>query len=114
MLSLLIYTLLLLPTSLAIAIEPRQGQEFYLKTSVVGGSGYGGNNKGGLYVTAYHTGAGLSDATLESDLSEAAKGFLNGTNLQFDLNTNFPWGFNLGGEANYAGMLAAPRLETAN
>jgi hypothetical protein len=33
--------------------------------------------------------------TLSSDATSAAKSFLNGTNLQFDFNTMFPWGLSL-------------------
>jgi len=53
------------------------------------------------YVTSYHTGAGLGDATFVRNASTAAAGFLNATNTsaaegpnyvqEFDLGTQFPW-----------------------
>ena len=46
------------------------------------------------YVNSYHTGAGLSDATLNGTTINAAPGFLNGTNQQFNLTAAdgyFPW-----------------------
>ena len=61
---------------------------YYLQTQV---KGYGSSDKNGLYVEAYHTGAGLNDATL-GPIDTAAAGYLNGTNQQFDLGTTFPWG----------------------
>ncbi|MCJ1260598.1 hypothetical protein MMC22_000460 [Lobaria immixta] len=47
-------------------------------------------SKEGLYLTAYHIGAGENDAVLAGKGS-AIKGFLNDTTLQFDLGTEFPW-----------------------
>ncbi|KAF6226008.1 hypothetical protein HO173_012598 [Letharia columbiana] len=61
---------------------------YYLQTRV---KGYGNEDKNGLYVSGYHTGAGENDATLES-IDAASVGFLNGTNQQFDYGTDFPWG----------------------
>ncbi|GAB7335683.1 hypothetical protein MBLNU13_g07993t1 [Cladosporium sp. NU13] len=58
-----------------------------------------------LYVSSYHTGAGLSDATFVRNASIAAKGFLDATNTstaeapnyfqEFDLGTEFPWSLKL-------------------
>ncbi|KAL3462717.1 hypothetical protein BJX64DRAFT_138001 [Aspergillus heterothallicus] len=70
---------------------------FYLKTS---GSENSAHND--LYVYGYHTGAGLNDAVLTPDLDTASKGFLNGTHVQFEFNTNFPWGLYPIGVTNYA------------
>ncbi|GAD96503.1 conserved hypothetical protein [Paecilomyces variotii No. 5] len=69
---------------------------FYLKTS--GGANEQHNN---LYLVAYHTGAGFNDAVLESSSQNAAKGVLNGTNVQFELGTSFPWGIDMGSDTNY-------------
>ena len=55
-----------------------------------------------LYVTTYHTGAGLNDATFVKNQSNAAVGYLNGTSTStakapdnaqlFDLSSNTsPW-----------------------
>jgi hypothetical protein len=72
---------------------------FYLKTS---GSENSAHND--LYVYGYHTGAGLNDAVLTPDVDTASKAFMNGTNVQFDFNTNFPWGLYPIGVTNYAGV----------
>lgn len=61
---------------------------YYLQTRV---KGHGNEDKNGLYVSGYHTGAGENDVTLES-IDGASIGFLNGTSQQFDYGTNFPWG----------------------
>lgn len=55
-----------------------------------------------LYVWAYHTGAGLNDAVL-GDAEKASPGSLNGTNVNFELGSAFPWGMFMPGAANYAG-----------
>ncbi|KAJ0422621.1 hypothetical protein BJY00DRAFT_71391 [Aspergillus carlsbadensis] len=70
---------------------------FYLKTS---GSENSAHND--LYVYGYHTGAGLNDAVLTPDVGTASKAFMNGTNVQFDFNSNFPWGLYPIGVTNYA------------
>lgn len=44
----------------------------------------------------------MNDVTLGS-VNVASKGFLNGTYQQFDYGTDFPWGFQMGGNTNYAG-----------
>lgn len=76
--------------------------EYYLQTCVINGNNDHGTNKEGLYVASYHTGAGLGDAALTPDISEASKGFLNGTYQQFDQDTTFPWAMVFGYEP-YAG-----------
>jgi hypothetical protein len=78
-------------------VQSRQTENFHLKTT--GGSIPSHND---LYVEAYHTGAGFNDAVLTSDISTAAPFFLNGTYAQFDLNTDFPWGFSMEAASNYA------------
>lgn len=77
--------------------------EYYLKTCVINATDDYGTNKEGLYVASYHTGAGLNDVALISDISGASKGFLNDTYQQFDYNTSFPWYLDLGYEP-YAGQ----------
>ncbi|KAL2866899.1 uncharacterized protein BJX67DRAFT_119865 [Aspergillus lucknowensis] len=83
------------------SLVARQGTNvtdtFYLKTS---GSENPDHND--LYVYGYHTGAGLNDAVLTPDVETASKGYLNGTNVQFDLHTTFPWGLYPIGVTNYA------------
>ena len=91
-------------TALAAPLDGRNAAtEYYLKTCVVKGPEDTGSPKDGLYVSAYHTGAGLNDAILAANISIASKGFLNGTNQQFDFDTSFPWGMVLGVDVNYAG-----------
>jgi hypothetical protein len=72
---------------------------YYLKTLATDLS----SDKNGLFVIAYHTGAGLNDAVLTSDIARASKGFLNDTYQLFDFGTQFSWGMTMGGAANYAG-----------
>lgn len=69
---------------------------FHLKTINAGQSAH--NN---LYVYGYHTGAGLNDAVLSSDASKASPAHLNGTNVQFDLGSDFPWGLQMVGATDY-------------
>ncbi|BCR87189.1 uncharacterized protein ACHE_31176A [Aspergillus chevalieri] len=71
-------------------------KKFHLKTTASDASAH--NN---LYVYAYHTGAGLNDAVLSANADDASKAFVNGTNVQFDLGTPFPWGVNMVGATNY-------------
>lgn len=54
------------------------GPEYYLKTQVIKG---GNSSKSGLYLEAYHTGAGENDAVLVPNTPDQtlAKGFLNGS-----------------------------------
>ena len=92
--------LLLLATSAIaapIANTTKVSKQFHLKTS--GATNADHNN---LYVYAYHTGAGLNDAVLSSDVSIASPIYLNGTNAIVDLKTEFPWGLIATGDTNYA------------
>lgn len=57
----------------------------------------------GLYVYAYHTGAGLNDAVLTQDEGKAAPAVLNGTTTQFQL-SELQWGMLMPAATNYAGM----------
>ena len=82
-------------------LEP--AREFYLKTKVTNPEYGSAGSKDALYVSSYHTGAGLSDATLSREITVAAKAYLNGTTLGFDFGTDFPWGFSIGTDTNYAG-----------
>lgn len=88
-------------------LHPRQNfntsQPFHLKTS-----GAAKPEHNDLYVIAYHTGAGFNDAVLTRDASGASEAILNGTNVQFLLGTDFPWGFNMGSAINYAGKSSCP------
>ena len=63
-------------------LSPRQAsatQQYYLRTSIVDATNDTGTPKGHLYLTSYHTGAGLSDAVLTSNISNALPGYLNST-----------------------------------
>lgn len=72
-------------------------KEFNLKTS-----GAKNKNHNNLFVYAYHTGAGLNDAVLDKDGSNASKIYLNGTTALADLGTEYPWGLIATGDTNYA------------
>lgn len=96
---------LLATTAAATPLIPRASdsaaittKKFHLKTSSSNSDAH--NN---LYVYAYHTGAGLNDAVLSANADDASKAFVNGTNVQFDLGTPFPWGVNMVGATNYGG-----------
>jgi hypothetical protein len=54
------------------------GPEYYLKTQVING---GNSSKSGLYLEAYHTGAGENDAVLVPNTPDQtmATGFLDGS-----------------------------------
>jgi hypothetical protein len=45
-----------------------------------------------LYLYGYHTSAGMNDAVLTEDVKTASPAFMNGTSVQFSLDTPFPWG----------------------
>lgn len=76
-----------------------KASHFYLKTTAATKPAY--NN---LYISAYHTGAGLNDPVMTKTTDVAAKAYMNGTNTLFDLGTDFPWGLVLRSDTNYAGM----------
>ncbi|KAG7008578.1 hypothetical protein G7Y79_00005g017190 [Physcia stellaris] len=80
------------------AVAKRQDEltPFKLRTEVING---GDNNLAGLYVQSYHTGAGLSDATLGS-WDKAVWGILNDTVMQFNI-SSYPWSFFMGDDTTY-------------
>ncbi|KIV86147.1 hypothetical protein PV11_01780 [Exophiala sideris] len=68
--------------------------QYYLQTKVVNGAHNDtGSNKDGLYVVSYHTGAGLGDAGLIANKTNAWIGYLNGTQQLFTYPNNEigPW-----------------------
>jgi hypothetical protein len=105
----LAFSLFLSSTATASPILPRQSPlpEYHLKTRTIDTL----SNKNGLYVAGYHTGAGLNDAVLITDMARASKGFLTGDHQQFDFGTLFPWSLVLGGVSNYAGMVRPTVLD---
>lgn len=92
-------SLFLLATSaLAVPVaNSNESKHFHLKST--GATNADHNN---LYVYAYHTGAGLNDAVLTKNASKASSVYLNGTNANFDLKTEFSWGVVATGNTNYA------------
>ena len=76
------------------------GAQFHLKTT---DSSIAAHNN--LYVFGFHTGAGLNDAVLTTEASDASPAVLNDTTVSFQLGTEFPWGLVPSGESNYGGML---------
>lgn len=96
--TLLAATALAAPLTSVPSLSKRNDATFLLKTQLINGYSRFDN----LYVESYHTGAGLSDATLSNSTEYAAKGFLNGTEWQFDLGNEFPWGLTMYGDTNYA------------
>ncbi|KAJ6107773.1 hypothetical protein N7523_009096 [Penicillium sp. IBT 18751x] len=88
---------LLTATAVASPVARSAEKEFHLKTT---GSKTADHND--LFLTTYHTGAGLNDAVLESSADAAAAFYLNGTTALADLGTSYPWGFEIGGDTNYA------------
>ncbi|KAE8355081.1 hypothetical protein BDV28DRAFT_129678 [Aspergillus coremiiformis] len=71
-------------------------KNFHLKTTDASNSAH--NN---LYVYGYHTGAGFNDAVLTPNVGTASPAFLNDTNVQFSLDTPFPWGLFMLPQNNY-------------
>jgi hypothetical protein len=104
LLSLLILTSSLLTVILSHPLALRQSDAvqppFYLLRTITTAPK---SEKSNLYVSAYHTGAGLNDAVLTPNIARASKGFLNDTYQAFDFETDFPWGMMMAGNANYAG-----------
>ncbi|MCJ1474987.1 hypothetical protein MMC13_003647 [Lambiella insularis] len=84
------------------------GRTYYLKT-VSNTSSFND-----LFLTTYHTGAGLNDAVFVPAISKtgfnasnypAATGFLNGTQQEFDLGNDFPYGMAPVGDTTYDAWL---------
>lgn len=96
---------LLAATVAANPIVPRQdqGQDGSSKTFTLKTTNAQNPQHDNLYVWAYHTGAGLNDAVL-GDSEKGSHASLNGTNVNFELGSAFPWGMFMPGAANYAGM----------
>ena len=94
---------ILLSITIASPLTTRQfdQEEYYLRTRTADPS----SDKNSLYVLAYHTGAGLNDAVLISNMTRASKGYLTDGYQLFDFRTIFPWRMNLGGTANSAGEI---------
>lgn len=86
-------------TPLVPRAEDAAPPNFHLKTTNAGQDAH--NN---LYVYGYHTGAGLNDAVLSPDASKASTGQLNGTQVQFDLGSEFPYGLQMEGATDYGCM----------
>ena len=63
---------------------------YYLQTKVDGKHEDCGSDKNNLWLTSYHIGAGLSDATLVSNKSHAREGYLNNTQQLFASDIG-PW-----------------------
>jgi len=66
---------------------------YYLQTRIVDATGDCGTNKDGLYVYSHHTGAGLGDAGLSPNISDAMQGYLDGSQQLFTFpnNQGYPW-----------------------
>ncbi|KAK8200329.1 hypothetical protein HDK77DRAFT_225434 [Phyllosticta capitalensis] len=83
--------------------EPN-GPEFRLQTKLVNANDSTKAKFSGLYLSSYHTGAGLSDAVFIANETRGVKAFLNetvpatahGARLEFDFGNDFPWGLTLG------------------
>lgn len=80
----LIIASLLAATTLATPISDLDTRanptNFKLKTTVINGKNDTGTKKGNLWVVSYHTGAGLGDATLINNQTEAEVAHLNASN----------------------------------
>ncbi|EME78756.1 uncharacterized protein MYCFIDRAFT_89396 [Pseudocercospora fijiensis CIRAD86] len=76
-------------------------REYQLKTCLKSGQS-GKSRYDNLWLSSYHTGAGLNDVVFDETRAAASKGFLNATNVTsgdrtyynqlFDLGTTFAWG----------------------
>lgn len=74
-------------------------QTVYLLKAVVTQGAVTQNN---LYISSFHTGAGLGDAVM-SPKANALPVFFNGTYVQFQAKTPFPWSFDMSGSTSYIG-----------
>ncbi|KAF9882880.1 hypothetical protein FE257_004937 [Aspergillus nanangensis] len=63
------------------------GKKFYLKIDSTER-----NYHNSFYVYGYHSAAGMNDAVLSGDFDDVSPAFMNGTYVQFALDTLFPWG----------------------
>ncbi|PGH27072.1 hypothetical protein AJ80_01258 [Polytolypa hystricis UAMH7299] len=93
------FALLLLPLayladSMTIPALPRF---YYLRTANSGVPAHDG-----LYVSSFHTGAGLSDAVVQPVRGDAAKGFLKDTHQQFQIGDELEWAMVMGVDANFS------------
>jgi len=77
-----------------------QYPEFRLKTKLLRGTPARFAN---LYAQSYHIAAGESDVTLSKNATSGEKFFLNGTVLQGDVGTTFPWSVVMSDATTYAG-----------
>ncbi|KAJ5794771.1 hypothetical protein N7457_001370 [Penicillium paradoxum] len=90
--------LLLATTAIAAPVaNTQESKHFHLKST-----GATNAEHNGLYVYAYHTGAGLNDAVLTTDANKASSVYLNGTKAKFDLKSDLSWGVVATGNTNYA------------
>ncbi|KAJ5191347.1 uncharacterized protein N7498_010332 [Penicillium cinerascens] len=88
---------LLAATAVANPVARSTKKEFHLKTTGAAKADFND-----LFVITYHTGAGTNDALLENKGSIATPFYLNGTTALANLGNVFPWGFEMGGDSNYA------------
>ena len=68
--------------------------QYYLQTKVINGDHKDtGSDKNNMYIFSYHTGAGLGDAALIANKTDAMIGYLNGTQQLFTYPENNigPW-----------------------
>ena len=100
----------LLATTSSSSLLRRQTQEYHLQSKCVSCANDKGTHKGGLYIESYHTGAGLSDAVFTKNVSMAARGYLNGTMQQFDLQDNAIWYLAMGNGSDSEGSYAGASL----
>lgn len=84
----------------ALPLQSRQNQNKGVVLRTTGGHNPQHND---LYVVPYHTGAGLNDAVLTTNITKAAQFSWNGTTLQYNTGQSFSWGLNLAPDTNYAG-----------
>ncbi|KAL1982783.1 hypothetical protein VTN96DRAFT_899 [Rasamsonia emersonii] len=83
----------------ALPLQSRQNQNKGVVLRTTGGHNPQHND---LYVVPYHTGAGLNDAVLTTNITKAAQFSWNGTTLQYNTGQSFSWGLNLAPDTNYA------------
>lgn len=77
-----------------------QYPEFRLKTKLLRGAPARFAN---LYAQSYHIAAGESDITLNKNATSGERFFLNGTALQGDVGTTFPWSVVMSEATTYSG-----------
>ena len=94
---------LLLPLSFAFSITLAvSNSSFYIQSWSLTFQNVWNDKLDRLWLTSFHTGAGLSDPTFTNNSSLAKKFYINDTVLHMETGGEISWGFVMGPATNYA------------